>query len=202
MSGGMAIWSLLGASLVLALAGAVVLLRHRWLRGWLIGSAGLALWGAAGVLVWAVLLLQPLPRAVDGQPLATVSIRAEGPQQYQLSVALPNGDVHDYALRGDLWQLDLQWLQWRSLLAWLGPAGYRLQEVSGRYLVLEQDRAQAEVHNPVANRWQPLQWLTHEQLFSARFLPLADGALFEVVRAGGVLQARPLNGAAEAAWRD
>ena len=198
--------ALILASLVLVALGAWVLLRQQWLLQWLKGTAGLLMLAAAVYLSLLALNLysyQPLRAEV---PLATVSFRALGPQNFVATVALPDGESHDYALRGDLWQLDTRVLEWKGVLALVGaqPA-YQLDRIQGRYLALEDQRSREQSRHdirtpPVVIDIWPGQGdgnlLFSGHVLSAAFLPMADGAIFEVVLQRGRLEGRPLNDSA------
>ncbi|WP_111656504.1 hypothetical protein [Isoalcanivorax indicus] len=196
-------------SLLLVALGAWVLLRQQWLLQWLKGTAGLLMLGGAVYLSILALNLYSYNALRAEVPLATVSFRALGPQNFVATVALPGGDSHDYALRGDLWQLDTRVLHWKGLLALVGAGpGYQLDRIQGRYLALEDQRSREstthDIHSPpvVFDIWRGASegsLLLSGTTLSAAFLPMADGAIFEVVFQRGRLEGRPLNSSAEAA---
>ncbi|MBZ2187978.1 hypothetical protein K8B33_02615 [Alcanivorax sp. JB21] len=196
-------------SLVLLGLGAWVLLRQRWLLQWLKGTAGLAMLVAAVYLSLLALNLYSYDELNPDAPLATVSFRELAPQSFVATVAVPGAESHDYALRGDLWQLDTRVLRWKGLLALFGARpGYQLEQIQGRYLALEDERSRERVRHVIYSPpvffdiWQGASegsMLLSASTLSAAFLPMADGAIFEIVLQRGRLEARPLNRSAEEA---
>lgn len=198
---------LIGLSLLLVVLGAWILLRHQWLLQWLKGTAGLALVALAVCSALYALNLYSYRELKPETPVATVSFRELAPQNFVATVALPDGESHDYALRGDLWQLDVRVVHWKGLFALLGARpGYQLERIQGRYLALEHERSRERtghaIHRP------PVVFDLHDSdnslllqasQLSAAYLPMADGAIFQIVPVGGQLEGRPLNGVAEAA---
>ena len=125
-------------ALLALLVAARILWRSDWLLGWLRGSAGLLLLALAGLIALVandVRSYQPLP---EGKPLVTLSFQALGPQRYQVSL-LQGAEERLITLEGDLWQLDARLLHWKGLAGLIGlQPGYRLEQVSGRFLAIEQ----------------------------------------------------------------
>jgi len=125
-------------ALLALLVAARILWRSDWLLGWLHGSAGLLLLALAGLIALVandVRSYQPLP---EGKPLVTLSFQALGPQRYQVSL-LQGAEERLITLEGDLWQLDARLLHWKGLAGLIGlQPGYRLEQVSGRFLAIEQ----------------------------------------------------------------
>ena len=199
-------------SLVALGGGAWVLLRQQWLLQWLKGTAGLALVALSVYLaVFAVNLytFQPLVR---DSALATISFREVGPQHFVASVSQPDGASSDYPLRGDLWQMDVRVAVWKGLFGLLGAApGYQLESIQGRYLSLEDDRSGERTRHAIYSEgvgfdvWSRARsrgsMIIEPRHGSAAYLPMADGAIYEVVLLPAGLTARPLNGIAEEAVR-
>ncbi len=113
-----------------------------------------------------------------------------------------------FRLRGDEWQVDARVLKWHAFANLVGfDAAYRLERISGRYAHIEDERSQPrtvyDLH--AAGRIDPwelvhryrswIPWM--DALYgSATFLPMADGALYEIKVSQSGLIARPLNQAA------
>src|SRR3546814_10295038 len=138
----------LGLASVIALLAVIVLLvalrllrGGHWLMGWLRGTCGflvLLFAGLIGLIGYDVSTCAALP---DKKPLVTVSFHAQGPQRYEVSLEQGN-ETRTVMLEGDLWQLDLHLLRWKSLAELIGlESGYRLERLSGRYLAVELGRA-------------------------------------------------------------
>jgi len=131
-------------------------------------------------------------------------------------VVYPTGLKQQFELRGDEWQMDARLLKWQAPVNVLGfDSAYRLERLSGRYTDIVNERAAPRtVHAlqvpaqldawELARRYKEwLPWI--DALYgSATFVPMADGALFEVKVTQSGLVARPLNQAARQAvgsWR-
>lgn len=191
-----------------------VLFDLSWLLGWLRGTLGLvclALAALLGLSAYDLSLYKPLPH---NKPLATVSFSAAGQQRYQVTV-LEGAQERRMNLDGDLWQLDVRLLGWKGLAGLIGLApGYRLQQITGRYLAIEQqsgtDRPKVALsQSPYAvDVWQ---WLRHNghdlysfKLDAARvsYLPMADQAVYSISLTPAGLLATPVNSQAQEALRN
>ena len=97
-----------------------------------------------------------------------------------------------FMLAGDEWQLDARVLKWKGWANLLGlDAQYRLERVSGRYRDIEQERKDERTvyalsENPGVDLWtlsiEYPRWLPFVDAVygSATYLPMADGARYEV----------------------
>lgn len=201
-------------ALLALLVAARILWRSDWLLGWLRGSAGLLLLALAGLIALVandVRSYQPLP---EGKPLVTLSFQALGPQRYQVSL-LQGAEERLITLEGDLWQLDARLLYWKGLAGLIGlQPGYRLEQVSGRFLAIEQqDVAQftrvalsASPYGIDLWRWlragQHDLFLLDAQARRVTYLPMADGAVYSVSLTPAGLLAQPMTQAADQALKD
>jgi hypothetical protein len=182
--------------------------RRRVLGGALIGATGLVLilLGAGAALIAANLLTYQ--RLSFEQPAAELLLTRTGEREFNAVLTYPSGERANFALRGDEWQIDARVLKWHAFANLVGfDTVYRLDRISGRYARIEDERTQARsvfslnpprridpwdlVHS--YHSWVP--WI--DALYgSATFLPMADGALYEVKVSQSGLLARPLNQAA------
>jgi hypothetical protein len=182
--------------------------RRRVLGGALIGATGLVLilLGAGAALIAANLLTYQ--RLSFEQPAAELLMTRTGEREFNAVLTYPSGERANFALRGDEWQIDARVLKWHAFANLVGfDTVYRLERISGRYARIEDERTQARsvyslnppqridpwdlVHR--YHSWVP--WM--DALYgSATFLPMADGALYEVKVSQSGLVARPLNQAA------
>jgi len=190
------------------------------IRGFFLGSTyGLigVIWLLAGALVWVIgLNLTTYQRLTFERPAAELQFKQLGPQQFSAALVYPTGAKQQFELRGDEWQMDARLLKWQAPVNVLGfDSAYRLERLSGRYTDIASERAAPRtVHAlqvpaqvdawELARRYKEwLPWV--DALYgSATFLPMADGALFEVKVTQSGLVARPLNQAARQAvgsWR-
>src|ERR1700736_2734119 len=128
-----------------------------------------------------------------------------GDRQFDAVLTYPSGATQRYALGGDEWQIDARLLKWRGVANILGfDTAYRLERISGRYSDIDRERASPRtvyaLHAPEGvDAWallrsyhQYVPWA--DALYgSATYVPMADGAAYEVNVAQGGLIARPLN---------
>ena len=183
------------------------------------GSAvmGFLLLAVAGFLFVVSLNLHTYARLTHEKPVAEIVFEARGPQQFRATLAeVPSGEMQLFMLSGDEWQLDARVLKWRGWANLLGlDAQYRLERIGGRYRDIEQERNGARTvyplsENPGLDLWmlstQYPRWLPFVDAVygSATYMPMADGARYEISITQSGLIARPMNPAAETAagsWR-
>ncbi|MCQ4297348.1 hypothetical protein NAU58_17365 [Pseudomonas stutzeri] len=211
----------IGLAIVIALLAVIVLLvalrlllGGTWLMGWLRGTCGfvvLALAGLIAMLGYDVSTYTALP---SEEPLVTLSFHAQAPQRYEVRLEQGN-KTRTATLEGDLWQLDLHVLRWKSLAELIGlESGYRLERLSGRYLAVEQQNLSRHGRVLLSEKplgvdiWQTLELgqrdmhLFDAQLLRVDYMPIADGAAYAVELAPTGLIARPTNAAATEALKN
>lgn len=195
-----------------ALLAVKLLFRRGWFLAWLKGSVGFSL-VCLGVVValvaWDVFHYEEV---LEEKPIATISFEQLDEQHYRTTLVTSTGLESSYELRGDQWQMDAKLFKWNRNLMGLGlKPGYRLDRLAGRYYSLELERnAPRTVHALYSDTapldvWQlcrslsdRLPWL--ETVYgSATFVPMSDGALYEVVLTHSGLAAHPLNDRAQSA---
>jgi hypothetical protein len=185
--------------------------RRRILGGMAHGAAALIFLLAAVCAVLVGTNLRTYQRLAYEQPAGELQLTKEGERQFEAVLTYPDGERASYLLRGDEWQVDARVLKWHAFANLVGfDAAYRLERISGRYTRVEDERTQPrtayDLYAPsridpweLVHRyrsWVP--WL--DALYgSATFLPMADGALYEVKVSQSGLVARPLNQAAREA---
>jgi hypothetical protein len=197
---------------ILFLLAAVRRLRRRKILGGILNGASalvLILLSACAALIAAN--LQTYQRLTFEQAAGELQFARTGERQFNAVLTYPSGERASFALRGDEWQVDARVLKWRAFANIVGfDTAYRLERISGRYSRIEDERAQPRTVyalNPpqridpwdLAHRYRSwLPWL--DAIYgSATFLPMADGALYEIKVSQSGLIARPLNQAARAA---
>lgn len=205
--------------LVIAIFGLLLLALacQRLFRARLLAAGGSAFMGVLLLAIAAVLFvvsvnLHTYARLTHEEPVAEIVFEARGPQHYRATLAqVPGGEMQMFMLSGDEWQLDARVLKWRGWANLVGlDAQYRLERVSGRYRDIEQERhdertVYALSENPGVDLWTLStdypRWLPFVDAVygSATYLPMADGARYEVSITQSGLIARPLNDAAKAA---
>lgn len=167
---------------------------------------GLALLVGSVLLFLAGYDLHSYRELIQEQAVATMQFQKLESQRYRVLLVEGNGEQHRYHLSGDQWQLDARMLRWNPTLANIGfKSLYRLDRLSGRYSDIRQQLQSAPSAHPLGeaptefDTWLLLkslpgirEWID-AQYGSATFLPMADGAVYEVKLAYGGLLARPMN---------
>lgn len=211
------------AIVVIALAAYVayravgLLARGSWLLGWLRGTWGLVLLLLAVLIGLMAFDIYRYRQINFEQVIATIDFKKIEDQHYEAVLVDSKGNEQRYMLHGDQWQLDARVVKLKGYLSTFGISpGYRLERISGRYYDLEQEhnskRSVYALNESLYGvdvwkwinkypRWAPILDAVYG---SATYLPMADGALYEVSLSHTGLLARPLNTAAEQAvnaWR-
>lgn len=210
------------AGLVLLAQGLGAVFRGRWGRGLPAGAGGAGLAAAAAIAGLLALDVQTYGRLTDERPVAAIETRRLGPQYFEVTVIQPDrGEAAPaltnlYPLHGDEWRIEAQVLKWKPWANVLGlDAQYRLDRLSGRYRSVEQElNAPRSVHalggQPSPLPWRISLWDTARRYRAwvrpvdtlyggAAYMPMADGARYEVWITQSGLVARPANEAARAA---
>jgi hypothetical protein len=183
----------LGAlGVILVLAAVAALLHVRLLRFAFRMLAGLLLL-ALGALSGALSLgIQGYHALTREDVAAHVSIRPAGPQRFTAVVRYADGRETAYALAGDEVYVDAHILKWKPLVNILGlHTSYELDRISGRYHVIEQERAAPRTlyalspERPVdlfglRRRYEFLAPLLDADYGSASFVPASNPAEFEL----------------------
>jgi hypothetical protein len=207
-----------GLIAVFLLAGMLfVLLALRRFRGRRYGACAahamfsLALFLAAASIALIGVNLLTYERLTHEQPAVDVLFTRIGEQQFEVLLTYPTHATERVTLRGDEWQIDARMLKWYALANVIGfDSAYRLERISGRYTDIERERSEPRTVFPL-NRpdrvdvwtllsiWRRyLPWV--DALYgSAVYVPMNDGARYQVVVSQSGLVARPLNDAARQA---
>jgi len=214
-----------GLAVVITVIGALMLLysfkllaRSGWFFGWLRGMLGLIMvvFGISmGLVAFDVLSYQKILR---NQSIATLSFEQLEPQVFQAVLVDSHGSEKRFKIKGDQWQLDARILRWNGFFASIGvKPGYRLDRLSGRYYSLEKERNSERTVYSLSDFtakwradwgldvWQLLKTggmglsLVEARYGSATYLPMEDGALYEVLLSSSGLVAKPLNERAQSA---
>jgi hypothetical protein len=182
--------------------------RRRILGGVLNGATALVLILLSVCAALIAANLRTYQRLSFEQPAGELQFTRSGEREFNAVLTYPSGERASFALRGDEWQVDARVLKWHAFANVIGfDTAYRLERIGGRYTRVEDELAQARTVyalNPpqridpwdLAHRYRSwLPWL--DALYgSATFLPMADGALYEIKVSQSGLIARPLNQAA------
>lgn len=197
-------------AVLFVLAGAWVLLKQKWFLAWLKGMAGILLIALAVYISLFAFNLMSYQAYTSEKSVATVSFRKVGSQEFAVTVSEPDGRSESFSLHGDLWQLDARIVKWKGIFSLFGfKPGYRLDRIEGRYLTLEDERSKPhsvfDIHPQSIgfDIWQGardgVSLLVDARYGSATYLPMADGATYDVSLSNTGLLGRPLNDAARQA---
>ncbi len=194
---------------ILVIAGLLFFLRPRWLLGWL---KGMAVFGVIVLGLYALAIAVNLSayQSLDGmKTVATISTSQEGEQLWRVTLETADGTPTVRTLRGDQWQIDARIIRFAGPIRWLGVApGYRLERLGGRYTSLEQERSSPRTVIELSDATWPDLWELDRQFNlpfvegvygNATFMPMRDGAMFDVRLSASGLVAVPLNEQARAA---
>ncbi len=170
----------------------------KWLRG-TFGFSALILTVLAGILA---LDLLSYFKSKDGEVLATLKFNQIQEQEFEAELVDVTGASNVYRLLGDQWQLDVRLIHMQGLLSSKLPS-YKLDRLSGRYLSLEQEKSsQRSVYGFVKKNYiDTWPWLVNQKWLSmiqvkngsAAFMPMSDGAIYEVKLSHKGLMAFPVN---------
>lgn len=185
-------------------------------RGRLLGATGRTAGGALLVAVGGLgmgtsVSLHTYDRLNAETPVAVVRFVQMEPQRFRAELVTPEGRTRSFTVSGDQWQLDARILKWQGSAVLSGlDALYRLERLSGRYAEVEQELGSERsvyglAEDPGLDLWRLARehgrWLpfVDARYGSATYMPMADGAVYEVSLSQSGLIARPANAAAEAA---
>lgn len=189
------------------------------------GGARLAAGAPLSILGLAVGLLalntQSFARLTYESTIATVTIKAADAATGIYDVTVKRLDipaeqaVTECRLQGDEWEMSARVQKWKSWANVLGlDTTYTLDQMSNRYF--DAERANGKMITscnlkgppPAINQYIPKSWVfwlasesyTEQRRFgSAAYMPLADGAVYNVIITQSGLNAEPANDTAKAA---
>ena len=209
--------TLAGFGLILLILAVQRLRRARYLAAGSTALFGLLFLAVAGGFFIIALNLRTYSRLTYEQPVAELVFEARGPQDFQaILTQIPSGSLQILQVNGDEWQMDARILKWRGWANLLGlNAQYRLERFSGRYRDIEQERSAprsvyALADNPGVDIWtlaaNGSRWVPFVDAVygSATYMPMANGARYQVTLSQSGLLARPINDAASqavAGWK-
>jgi hypothetical protein len=196
----------------------VSMFRHARRRRPLRATGSLAGGAASGAMGGATLLLAfsyyGYDRLTDEQLVSQILFTSVAPGEYSARLMISGEPDRLLRLRGDEWQLDARVVNWKppATLLGLDPV-YQLERLSGRYATVGDELTEPRtVHSLLQDT--PLDVWTVARKFprllpgvdayygTATYLPMADGARFEVRMTRTALIARPVNEAARQAVGD
>lgn len=197
-------------ALLLFAFGSRALRRHSYLgflTRMLFGAMFVALSAVIGVLGFT---LQGYRNLTQETLAALVTTRRLGEQRYSAIFTFPDGSEQAFELLGDQLYVDSYVLTWHPLANMMGfRTVYELDRVEGRYRFLDDAQTQPRTVYSLAperqvnlfeltDRFAPLERFYDAEYGSATFIPMDDGATFEVrVSSSGLLVRRTDSDASE-----
>lgn len=205
--------------LVIAIFGLLLLILacQRLYRARFLAAGGSAFTGSLLLAIAALLFvvssnLHTYARLTFERPVAEIVFEQRAPQTFNATLTqVPNGEIQMFVLAGDEWQLDARVLKWKGWANLFGlDAQYRLERVSGRYRDITQERTAERTVYPLAENlgldlWQltldkPDRLPFVDAIYgNAAYMPMSDGARYEISITQTGLIARPVNAAAQQA---
>jgi len=150
-------------------------------------------------------------RLTAEQIVSRIEFRRTAPDEYQARLMIDGKPDRLFELRGDEWQMDARLVTWKPPATILGlDPLYRLERLSGRFTDIGREqnerRTVHELTPPqlidvwhVARRFPVLTPGIDAYYGAATYVPMVDGARFEVSLSRDALIARPANDAARTA---
>ncbi|MGI9270657.1 MAG: hypothetical protein ACR2QT_02690 [Woeseiaceae bacterium] len=159
--------------------------------------------GTAGILLFMSYL--GYQRLTAEQLIGVIEFSASGSDEFTARLMVDGELDRLLPLRGDEWQLDARVLTWKPPATILGlEPVYQLERLSGRYSSVDRERSEPRTVHALAEE-RPLDLWSLARNFpkftpgidayygTATYLPMADGARFQVSLSRDALIARPIN---------
>jgi hypothetical protein len=179
-------------------------------RGRLVRASGALLsWlTSLAVATLTVLLLfsyYTYDRLTSERVISTIEFRRVAPDVYRARLMVRGETDRLFEMHGDEWQMDARIVSWTPPATLLGLEPiYRLERLSGRYAQIERERSETRtVHAltepqkvdvwAVAHRFPLLMPGIDAYYGTATYVPMVDGARFEVSLSRDAIVARPVN---------
>lgn len=199
---------LLVVTLAFAALAFKLLLKRGWFLKWLKGTTGFLLVFLSIASSYVGFGLFSYEKALGAPVLATLVFSKSAPQEFEVELASSGGSREKFEMLGDQWQLDVRLLK-SSLTA--SPA-YMLHKLAGRYLSLEEEKNRLRSEHDLALQKTVDIWtwlnvmavndLMQTDILSAEFMPMSDGAIYQVVLENKELKVIAVNGQAKLAMDD
>lgn len=185
--------------------------RGRFMRACGSGLSALAFAVVATAAILIAISYYSYERLTAEQVVAKIEFRRTAPGEFRARLMIDGEPDRVFALAGDEWQIDARLVTWKPPVTILGlDPIYRLERLSGRYSDIARERSERRtVHEltasqaldvwQIARRFPALSPGIDAYYGSATFLPMADGARFDISLSRDALLARPANDRARAA---
>jgi hypothetical protein len=190
---------------VLILSGLRLLIATGWLLPFLRGFAGFGQILLAVVILFVGLNLASYAHLEQKQDIASVSFKKTDEQRFEATVmSVHGGQIDKFTIDGDMWQISARSMK---LLGSSTPF-YKLEQVSGRYFTLEQQRSSAVSVGLIADKGIGLDLgallknkdvaIVSTSEVKTKFFPMSDGAVYSVSVGAQSLETIPVNEEAKA----
>lgn len=153
-------------------------------------------------------------RLLDEQLVGRIEFSQSAANEYTARVMIDGEIDRLLVLRGDEWQMDARVISWKppATLLGLDPI-YQLDRLSGRYSSIDDELSEERTVHALSEKMTLDVWRVARKFpmlmpgvdayyGTATYLPMADGARFEVTLSRTALLARPVNDAARQAVGD
>jgi len=177
------------------------------------GVATAAVGGAGMILLGSIYSYGQLTAE---QTVGLIEFRENAPGEYAARLMIEGESDRLLTLKGDEWQIDARVVSWKPPVSMLGLEPiYQLERLSGRYSDVQREVSEPRTVHALAEvgaldiwsiaRRSPILMPGVDAYYgTATYVPMADGARFEVNLSRDALIARPVNEAARRAvgdWR-
>ncbi len=188
--------------------------RRHFLRAGASGLSCLASATALGAFTVLIVSYHGYERLTSEQVVSRVEFNRVAPFEFRARVMIDGERDRFFLLTGDEWQIDARIVSWKPPATILGlDPIYRLERLSGRYSDVDKERGQprtvhALTERPLLDVWSvarefPLLLPGVDAYYgTATYVPMADGAAFDVSLNRSALIARAGNEAAREAIRN
>ncbi|WP_281647203.1 hypothetical protein [Parendozoicomonas sp. Alg238-R29] len=179
-----------------------LLLSSQWILGWLRGMAGMlmvVLTLGAGLMTYD---MRTFAGTESSRPLAVISFSQSSVDKWVADIVSHTGQSYSAPISGDLWRISAEHIAW-DIETFSGELA-RLENLDGRYLSLEQQRSyQSQLTDsneypfsvdswPVVKKLGQLKKI-ESGVVSSDYLPMQDGAIYEVWLKQGVIEVSAVN---------
>jgi hypothetical protein len=192
--------------LILLFLAGKTLLSSGWFVKWLKGMLGIVALSTAVFGTVFAFDLFTYSNSKEGEVIATLKFNQLSSQEYEVEFVGVKGLAKLYRLKGDLWQLDVRLIHTLAMFGG-GLPSYKIERLSGRYLSLEEEKGRERsvygfVDSPLVDTWP---WLYGQSWVpmikasqgSAAYMPMVDGAIYQVALTQQGLKALPVNNQAK-----
>ncbi len=165
----------------------------------------------AGVALLLAFNYYSYGRLTSEKVISSVQFRQTARDEYEARLMIHGERDRLFRLRGNEWQLDARLINWKPPATILGlDPIYRLERLSGRFSEIDRERTEIRtVHalspDPYLDIWTvarqfPLLTPGVDAYYgSATYVPMSDGARYDVSLSRDAVIARPVNNAAREA---